>query len=97
MSIRRITVQYIGNTLFIPKLERDAVYIITDDGRTFVDIDRHKDYMIDACEALSSLANEIDLQSILHLSQREYIAALVDTIRKGVGDLERILDHVYGR
>ena len=56
MSIRRITVQYIGNMLLITKLERDVVYIITADGRTFV-----------------------------------------DAIRKGVSELERILDHVYGR
>lgn len=94
MSMRKITVQYIGNTLFIPKLERDIVYIIAEDGKTFVDIDRHRDYMTDACEALSSLANEIDLSQ---QGQQGYITVLVDAIRKGVDDLERILDHVYGR
>ena len=36
MSLRKIWVQYLGNALNLPKLERDVTLIVTRDGKRFV-------------------------------------------------------------
>lgn len=58
MSIRRMVVQYLGNWLRLPKLERDVQMIVTEDGQRFR-IER-------ACECVAEYAKSpIDGKTIV--------------------------------